>query len=136
MSDLPTRPVRYPRFDGTQPCLEIGPDAFHPYGSDHEQVAYAKQVCTGCLFLEECREFAVSHDVLGIWGGTSYADRRRERRQLGIKAIPITFNDVDLIRRMLAELDDGVTNTEIIAAQVGCSSKTVQRWRLERGVAA
>lgn len=134
--DLPTRPVPYPRYDGTQPCVEIGPDGMHPYGSDHVQVAAAKSVCGPCRFVDACKEFAVSYNVQGVWGGTSYADRRRERQRLGISAIPITLTDASHTRRQLAELDDGVTNSEIIAQLVGCSAKTVQRYRQERKVAA
>lgn len=36
-----------------------------------------KKACTGCPVMGQCRLYAVVHNVPGIWGGTSYAERKR-----------------------------------------------------------
>lgn len=126
---LPTRPTPYPRFDGTQPCLQIGPEAFVIPGGQHQGNAEAKRVCGPCPFLYECREFAVSYDVVGVWGGTTYADRRRTRDRLRIEAIPVALTDTRSARQRVAELDDGRLSAEQVARLVGCSAKTVERHR-------
>jgi WhiB family redox-sensing transcriptional regulator len=41
-------------------------------------VAHAKSICSQCPVWGECLEFAVRHDEIGVWGGTT----RRERRRL------------------------------------------------------
>lgn len=41
-------------------------------------VAQAKSICFRCPVWGECLEFAVRHDEIGVWGGTT----RRERRRL------------------------------------------------------
>lgn len=129
-AELPIRPVPYPQFDGTQHCLGIGVEAFFPNGSNHEQNTYVKQACTGCPLLEQCREYAVSYDVLGVWAGTTYAERRRIRARLGIRPIPLSSDDD--MAAMLAALDTGHLPTEEIAIRAGCSTKTVERYRIRR----
>jgi WhiB family redox-sensing transcriptional regulator len=41
-------------------------------------IAHAKSICFRCPVWDECLEFAVRHDEIGVWGGTT----RRERRRL------------------------------------------------------
>lgn len=57
-------------------CVGVDSDLFFPErgAPSHE----AKAVCRGCEVRDECREFAIEHDErFGIWGGTSYRDRKR-----------------------------------------------------------
>ncbi len=66
-------------------CLTADPDLFFPISSaglSEQQVARAKAVCAGCVVRRECLEFALDHaPVYGIWGGTTPADRQRDRRR-------------------------------------------------------
>lgn len=128
----------YPRFDGTQPCLELDPETFFPVTSrdTYFNLLKARPVCAGCPFLAECRDYAVSHDVHGFWGGMSRAERIEERKRLGIAPIKVTVRESHWMWDRLAEVDDGVTNSEIIAGNVGCSAATVQRWRRRQAGAA
>lgn len=138
VSDLPTRPVPYPRFDGSQPCREIDPELFFPRNS--KETWYhrkeTEQLCARCPFLQECRDYAISYGVTGYWGGLTFKERQKERARLGIAAIPVRVGDRALVRNLIAEYDDGETSSEDIARLAGCSSKTVQRiWVKKRGVA-
>jgi hypothetical protein len=41
-------------------------------------------ICASCEAKTECLEYALKWDVDGYWGGTTEADRRRLREELGI----------------------------------------------------
>lgn len=125
----PTRPAPYPRYDGTQLCLDIGADAFVIPGDQHEENAALKRVCGPCPFLEPCREFAVSYDVMGVWGGTTYAERRRIREKLKIRPIPVALPDAGAAIAKVRLLDDGTRTARELAELVGCSMTTVERAR-------
>lgn len=133
-SELPTRPVPYPRFDGTQPCRDIDPETYFP--TNAKESYYAPKVtaplCAECPFLQECRDYAISYGVSGYWGGMSEPARRAERARLGIAAIPVRISEHELVRDRLAELENGVRTIEDLVAAVGCSSKTIERHRRAR----
>lgn len=48
-------------------------------------------ICASCEVKTECLEYALKWDVLGWWGGTSEADRRRLRKSRNITPEPITM---------------------------------------------
>ena len=61
-------------------CRRVDPDVFFPVsaiGPSRIQVARAKAVCASCGVRQKCLEFAlVTHEVHGVWGGTSEDERR------------------------------------------------------------
>jgi WhiB family redox-sensing transcriptional regulator len=77
MSDLPEFQDREV-WEPYGACLGVDPDLFFPpRGAPSQQ---AKAVCEGCCVKGECLEFAMrTNQKFGIWGGTSYKDRRRMR---------------------------------------------------------
>lgn len=136
--DLPTRPVPYPPYDGTQPCRDLDPELFFPVTSreSYYHPQQTKPACGECPFLSECRDYAISYGVAGFWGGMSEVERTRERARLGIAPIPVRLSETHLVWDRLSELDDGTTNAAVLAVHAGCSAATVQRWRRrERGAA-
>jgi WhiB family redox-sensing transcriptional regulator len=50
-----------------------------------------KDFCLGCPIIEQCLDYALHVDVVGVWGGTSYQDRRRIRKRFNIIAEPLAF---------------------------------------------
>jgi WhiB family transcriptional regulator, redox-sensing transcriptional regulator len=49
----------------------------------------AKNVCAGCPVRVDCLEYAlVNNEAFGIWGGTSYKQRRKLRKDRAIVAAP------------------------------------------------
>jgi WhiB family transcriptional regulator, redox-sensing transcriptional regulator len=65
-------------------CLGLDADLFFPERG--ESCAEAKAVCAGCSVRRECLEYALANnEQFGIWGGTSYRERRaiRRRRRAG-----------------------------------------------------
>jgi len=92
-------PINIPDFvnsdSDTPSCAETDPEIFFP--QDNELEGYsrggyykygrqAKSICHGCPLKNPCLEYALRHDEIGIWGGTTEYDRRRLRRQYGLKS--------------------------------------------------
>jgi WhiB family redox-sensing transcriptional regulator len=114
----------YPAFDGTQLCAQTDPEAFHPPASF--QGNDAKRVCSGCDFLDECREYAVWYDLEGIWGGTTAGWRKKERVRRGLAPL-----SADRPGKTLSEQireSPGVPADDL-AKQLGCNPRTIQRHR-------
>lgn len=78
--------MKYPAFDGTQNCAEVGPEFFYPETRNPHQhvVASIKRMCYGCWFQSECLEWGLRHEADGYWGGLSPTHRANLRRELGI----------------------------------------------------
>ncbi len=67
-------------------CLDCDPDLFFPValaGPALRQIAQAKAICARCPVRRECLRFALTtHQVHGVWGGTSEEEpqpRRHDR---------------------------------------------------------
>lgn len=71
----------YPDFDGTQNCAGLD---MYP---EHNQTAakVAREVCPGCPFFDECRNWGIHHEEYGIWGGLQQSTRAAIRKEQGIK---------------------------------------------------
>jgi WhiB family redox-sensing transcriptional regulator len=61
-------------------CLDSDPDLFFPItasGPALQQITQAKAICTRCPVRQECLQFALAtHQVHGVWGGTSEEERQ------------------------------------------------------------
>ena len=61
-------------------CLHRDPDLFFPIalsGPALREIAQAKAICARCPVRSECLQFALTtHQVHGVWGGTSEEERR------------------------------------------------------------
>ncbi len=79
----------------TPACAEVDPDAFFPKeielngelvpSSKYENESGAKKVCSDCTYKLECLLFAIKTNPIGIWGGTTEAERAQIRRGRGAK---------------------------------------------------
>lgn len=70
-----------PHFDG-QICGPGDTDIFFPPSEQMvSAVRAAKEICRQCPARIECRDWAVeTNQAYGIWGGTTWEERRRIRR--------------------------------------------------------
>lgn len=83
----PVAGAPYPVLDGTQPCLEVDMDLFFPeVGQGGTLIAQTIAICRTCPFMAECLDYALTHDVAGIWGGTTTVRRKQLRQKYGIRA--------------------------------------------------
>ena len=77
----PVLPVsRPPAWMDDALCAQSDPDAWFPERG--ESANAPKRVCAACLVRDECLEYALTrHEIDGIWGGLSYAERRAEAQR-------------------------------------------------------
>lgn len=47
------------------------------FSANNHEIWEVKRYCTDCPVLDLCNTYAVAHEERGIWGGTSYKQRRR-----------------------------------------------------------
>jgi WhiB family redox-sensing transcriptional regulator len=77
-------------FESTPLCSEVDPELFFPQESEVGGVIYskyvnvsaAKQVCDECPLRIQCLEYAMSSNEIGIWGGTTEAQREGMKKSL------------------------------------------------------
>ena len=67
-------------------CREADPELFFPVaarGPGADEIARAKAVCAACGVRRECLQYALAtHQLHGVWGGTTEDERRlRVRRE-------------------------------------------------------
>jgi len=80
----------YPVFEdlGVPACATTDPEIFFPEKGAKGQSQYiigaARRMCAGCPYKEPCLAWAVEHDEMGIWGGTTQKERRVHRRKLKV----------------------------------------------------
>ncbi len=80
----------YPVFEdqGIPVCATTDPEIFFPEKGAKGQSLYivnaARRICNTCPYKEPCLEWAVVHDEMGIWGGTTQKERRVHRRKLKV----------------------------------------------------
>jgi hypothetical protein len=87
--------LRYPEFDGSQPCASVGTDLFYPERPANMTALERKIIhdtCYSCQFQTPCLEWGLRHEDDGIWGGLTAGQRQAMRRQIGIRleSVPVT----------------------------------------------
>lgn len=77
--------VELPRWEGWSPCQTTSPDDWFPeLGAS---TAAVKRLCLESCprrMFDQCRSYAITHNVTGIWGGLSDKERQQMRRRHGI----------------------------------------------------
>lgn len=70
-------------FDTTNAaCATADPELFFPETSGvYQKTVEAKALCNTCPISMQCLAEAMTNDYEGIWGGTTYSERRRMRRK-------------------------------------------------------
>lgn len=66
-------------------CSQTDPELFFP--EKGKPALPAIKVCLGCIVQNECLQYALQHNMAGVWGGMSEDRRRRLRRKLGIVSV-------------------------------------------------
>lgn len=95
------RPAPYPSFDGTQACAQPTPPetAAAFLGQVSPATAAAVGVCGPCPFRGACRDYALSHDVHGVWGGLTAPERRELRRRCELPDPVSPSDELDVLVR-------------------------------------
>ena len=95
--------TKAPKFDGTQPCASPGvdPELFFPETPEdiYHNTRKAKAICNTCVFVEDCLEYALDNDVVGIWGATTPTERKNIRRSRRLPPPKSTAKMLDRLTR-------------------------------------
>lgn len=60
-------------------CAQTDPEIFHP---DKGQSSFpARLICRKCAVRAECLDYALRHNVTGVWGGKSEHQRRKMKQE-------------------------------------------------------
>lgn len=66
-------------------CKDIPTSVFFPENLTsvgyREAAARGRQICSDCPVKEPCLDYALQHESLGFWAGTTERDRRFMRRK-------------------------------------------------------
>jgi len=83
-----TDPYKFPDLSDAA-CAQVGFDHFFPSPCEKltsKHLQPIKELCDSCPVLQACLTYALYVEVEGIWGGTTFGDRRRMRKELGIES--------------------------------------------------
>lgn len=70
---------------------------------DDELALFAVALCRECRFRPACLDYALRHDVEGVWGGTTGAERVELRRRRGLPdPEPLSWDDADPLTSLYA----------------------------------
>lgn len=94
-------------FDATgAKCREVDPDLFFPDSNQPKnEVKVILSLCSNCPVFTKCYDYALKHDVVGWWAGTTYLDRQKIRKQKRFRPKPILVLPQDMV---LADTPDAV----------------------------
>lgn len=77
--------MRHPSEFETPGCREVGGDWWFPTaGNLTPENRMAIAICNSCIHKQECTEWAIANQEIGIWGGTTENYRIIASRQRGI----------------------------------------------------
>jgi WhiB family redox-sensing transcriptional regulator len=76
-------------------CREIDLEVFFPE-NDRWAEKRAKDICAGCLVRAQCMDYALAHNEVGIWGGTTQRERNKIKNRYvrslkGLAAQPVSL---------------------------------------------
>ena len=70
-------------------CRDVDTEVFFPAPTDFVGQAAAKLVCQDCPVKQPCLEYALAHNLQGIYGGTG----QRERKRMTRRRIPVWIRE-------------------------------------------
>lgn len=81
-------------------CIGVDTELFFVGGNDPDLLEPARERCRRCPIVAGCLLYALTHDVDGIWGGTTSSEREQIRTANRITDVePVTFAALNPIRR-------------------------------------
>lgn len=70
-------------FNGTEACTGASKELF--FSRDPRETAVARAICAGCPMRATCDEWALQFEEFGFWAGRTVAERKRVRKERGMK---------------------------------------------------
>lgn len=79
--------------DADPPCREDPDLFFDETGNNSGRREVAVSICRErCPHLDRCLAYAVTHQVTGVWGGTTDEERRAIRKERRIVPVPLSMH--------------------------------------------
>lgn len=66
-------------------CTDVDPESFFPDSELRQENAMVLKICNACDARNDCLEYALGWNVIGIWGGTNTRERTAIRKSKNIK---------------------------------------------------
>jgi WhiB family redox-sensing transcriptional regulator len=115
------------------PCQSGNPDRWFPTtGTTDKDIAKAKAECASCPILDDCKEWAVIHGEVGIWGATTESDRKSIRHHRRITAKPILMDVINedrnaVVRGMVARGLNGPQIADALGISPSGAAQAINR---------
>jgi len=92
-------------------CTQVTPELFFPLTmKETQQIALAKEVCSECVVIQNCYDYAIKVNVQGIWAGTTLDQRNATRKRL--KLVPLQMEETyKHLRQMERKQNDTTINS-------------------------
>lgn len=83
--------MEYPEWNGTPNCRSVPSEAFFTIegSSTYSDINMLRRICSNCEIKQQCLDYALKHEVMGYWGGTTEYERKGIRTKLNIIPQPL-----------------------------------------------
>ncbi|MEO0023867.1 MAG: hypothetical protein RL196_308 [Actinomycetota bacterium] len=102
-------------------CQPEDSDLF--FSEEPSEVAVAVTICSTCPIKKQCLQVALDSGEMGVWGGTTYAEREPMISRLRFEELP-SLDEAKTELRKIMSSDAGE-----LATKYRVERRTVQRWR-------
>jgi len=113
--------LNLPSFSDGANCTEQDPELF--FSEDFKDIRQAKAVCNGCPLISQCKDWAMSHENYGVWGGMSAKERFLARG--GVEALET--QEIVLARQQFFEILSLPLSS--LSQRFGVTERTIVRWK-------
>jgi WhiB family transcriptional regulator, redox-sensing transcriptional regulator len=77
-------------------CVGKDTNLFFPDAAYNRfEVKFAKDICAVCPVRAQCMDYALRHDEIGIWGGTTERERKKIKnryiRRKALESVPMSL---------------------------------------------
>lgn len=119
-----TSTAPYPAFNGSEPCRS-NPNAWTPKDEASQVAEYAKNRCGPCHVRDACLAWGLSNDEVGIYGGTTTAERQEITGRVRTIKQPLKSDTIGAVHQLQAE---GFSISQT-ARELGIHMTTVSKYR-------
>lgn len=78
-------------------CTDVDPEGFFPISELRQENKMVLKICNACDAQNDCLEYALGWNVMGIWGGTNTKERTaiRKRKNIIPKDVVLSYRGME-----------------------------------------